>query len=178
MAALQTRASLAAQGDFYLCPLSALQAPPEQIHQEVETQRRQDTRLIEVCRVDEEGTNTCIAQGYETVQTVTAEVDGEEFCWQERRLLVQSVAAAHAAGSSLQERLQDAQQALAELAVRRQGKPRLTERTQVEEAIKAVLKQFRVEGLCRCRSRNTFTSVRYARIGGACRGNAAISLSR
>ena len=31
MAALQTRASLAAQGDFYLCPLSALQASPEQI---------------------------------------------------------------------------------------------------------------------------------------------------
>jgi transposase len=36
---------------------------------------------------------------------------------------------------------------LAELAVRRQGKPRLTERSQVEAAIKAVLKQFRVEGL-------------------------------
>src|SRR5947199_9713797 len=35
MAALQTRAKLAAEGDFYLCPLSALQAPAEQISQEV-----------------------------------------------------------------------------------------------------------------------------------------------
>src|SRR5258708_2529102 len=147
MAALQTRASLAAQGDFYLCPLSALQAPPEQVSQEVETLRRQGTGVIEVCRLDEQGTSTCIAQGYETVQTVTAEVDGEELRWQERRLLVQSMAAAHAAQASLQERLQKAQQALTELAVRRQGKPRLTERTQVEAAIKAVLKQFRVEGL-------------------------------
>jgi transposase len=147
MAALQTRASLAAQGDFYLCPLSALQAPAEQIHQEVEIQRRQGSRLIEVCRVDEKGSSICIAQGYETTQIVTAERDGEELRWQERRLLVQSMAAAHAAQASLQERLHKAQQALAELAIRRQGKPRLTERTQVEEAIKAVLKQFRVEGL-------------------------------
>jgi transposase len=113
----------------------------------VETLRRQGTGVIEVCRLDEQGTSTCIAQGYETVQTVTAEVDGEELRWQERRLLVQSMAAAHAAQASLQERLQKAQQALTELVVRRQGKPRLTERTQVEEAIKAVLKQFRVEGL-------------------------------
>lgn len=147
MAALQTRARLAAQGDFYLCPLSALQAPPEQIQQEVEIQRQQGSRLIDVCRVNEEGTSIGIAQGYETTQTVIAEVDGEELRWQERRLLVQSMAAAHAAQANLQERLRNAQQALAELPVRRQGKPRLTERTQVEEAIKALLKQFRVEGL-------------------------------
>lgn len=147
MAALQTRASLAAQGDFYLCPLSALQAPPEQVSQEVETKRAQGARLIEVCRVDEQGASICIAQGYETVQTVTAQVDGETQCWQERRLLVQSMAATRASQVHLQERVQKAQQALAELTARRQGKPRLTERAEVEEAIKAVLKQFRVEGL-------------------------------
>ena len=147
MAALQTRASIQAHGDFYLCPLSALQAPPEQVSQEVEMQRTQGTRLIEVCRVDEQGTSTCFAQGYETVHTVTAEVDGVSLNWQERRLVVQSMAAAHAAQASLQERVQKAQQALAELTARRQGKPRLTERAEVEEAIKAVLKQFRVEGL-------------------------------
>lgn len=147
MAALQTRAALAAQGDFYLCPLSALQAPPEQISQEVETRRVQGTPLIEVCRVDEQGTSTCLAQGYETVQTVTTQVDGETQCWQERRLLVQSMAATRAAQAHLQERLQKAQQELAELTVRRQGKARLSTRTEVEEATKAVLKRFRVEGL-------------------------------
>src|SRR5581483_6280577 len=47
----------------------------------------------------------------------------------------------------VQERLQKAQQALDDLSLRRQGKPRLRERTEVEEAIKAVLKQFQVEGL-------------------------------
>ncbi len=36
---------------------------------------------------------------------------------------------------------------MATVVVRRQGKPRLNERLQVEETITAVLKQFRVEGL-------------------------------
>jgi transposase len=147
MAALQTRASIAAHGDFYLCPLSALQAPAEQVRQDVENACTQGARLIEVCRLDEEGQNLCIAQGYETIHRVTAQMEGETVSWQERRLLVQSRAATQAAQARLQERWQKAQQALAELVVRRQGKPRLTERMQVEEAIKAVLKQFRVEGL-------------------------------
>src|SRR5436309_5465997 len=147
MAALQTRASIQAQADFYLCPLSALQAPPEQVSQEVESQRRQGARLIEVCRLDEQGIRTCIAQGYETIHTLTAQVDGQTQTWQERRLLVQSLAATQAAQASLHERLQKAEHALQELTARRQGKPRLTERAEVEEAIKAALKQFRVEGL-------------------------------
>jgi transposase len=147
MAALQTRASIAAQADFYLCPLSALQAPPEQVRQEVEAQRRQGAPLLEVYRLDAEGSRRCIAQGYETVHTVTAQVDGETQTWQERRLLVQSLAATQAAQASLGERLQKAEQALQELSARRQGKPRLRERAEVEEAIQAVLKQFRVEGL-------------------------------
>jgi transposase len=147
MAALQTRASIQAQGDYYLCPLSALQAPPAQVQHEVEAQRAHGARLISVERRDEEGKITCLAQGYETVQTVTAQVDGEPQTWKERRLLVQSMAATHTAQASLQERLQKAQHRLQELTTRRQGKARLTERAAVEEAIKEVLTHFRVEGL-------------------------------
>jgi transposase len=44
MAALQTRASIQAQGDSYLCPLSAIQAPPAQVGQEVETLRERPVR--------------------------------------------------------------------------------------------------------------------------------------
>src|SRR5260370_1183588 len=90
MAAVQTRTQIQFQGDYYLCPLSALQAPPSQVQHEVEAQRAQGARLITVCRVDSEGKSTCIAQGYETEETVTAQVDGEPITWKERRLLVQS----------------------------------------------------------------------------------------
>ena len=147
MAALQTRANIQAQKDYYLCPLSALQAPPAQVCQEVEAQRAQGASLLHVKRIDEQGKSTCIAQGYETVQTVMAQVDGQPQTWKERRLLVQSMAATHAAQNHLQERLQRAQQALQDLTARRQGKARLASRADVEEAIKDVLTRFRVEGL-------------------------------
>jgi transposase len=147
MAALPTRASLATQGAFYLCPLSALQASPEQIREEVSHLRAQGAPLIEVSRENDEEQPTRIAQGYETVETVTAEVNGVLHTWQERRLLVQSLAAAHAAEKNVQERIKKAQQALETLTARRQGKARLTERTQVEEGITAILGEFRVQGL-------------------------------
>jgi transposase len=147
MAALHTRATLQAQGDYYLCPLSAVQLPPEQLTEAVQEQRHQGARLLQVVRTDEQGRPSCLAQGYKTVQTLTALVNDQQETWEERRLLVQSIAATHAAGASLQERLHKAQQALQELTARRQGKARLTERAAVEEAIKEVLAHFRVEGL-------------------------------
>jgi transposase len=147
MAALQTRASLQAHGDYYLCPLSALHVSPAQLVQDVEVQRAQGSPLIQVIREDEQGKTTCIAQGYETIQSVTVHLHEQPLMWQERRLLIQSMAAKEAAQANLQERIQKAEHALAELAIRKQGKPRLTERAQVVEQIEAVLKQFRVEGL-------------------------------
>ncbi len=149
MAALQTRAGIQAQGDYYLCPLSAVQASPVVVQQEVEAQRAQGAHLVQVERIDEQGKITCIAQGYETVQMLTVQGDGHPQIWKERRLLIQSIAATHAAQVSLQERLHKAQQALQEWTARRQGKPRLAERTAVEEAIQDVLTRFRVEGLLR-----------------------------
>lgn len=147
MAAVQTRASLQAHGDWYLCPLSALHVSAAQLVQEVEAQRAKGSPLIEVIREDEQGKNTCIAQGYETFQEIAVSLGEQVVVWQERRLLIQSMAAKKAAQIHLQERLQKAEHALVELAVRKQGKPRLTERAQVNEQIEAILKQFRVEGL-------------------------------
>lgn len=149
MAALPTRASIQAQGDYYLCPLSAVQLSPAQIQREVEAQQAQGAHVVQVERVDEQGKISCLAQGYETVEQLSVQVDGQLLTWKERRLVVQSMAAAHAAEVSLQERLQKAQQALQELTARRQGKARLLERTAVEEAIQDVLTRFRIEGLLR-----------------------------
>ncbi len=80
---------------------------------------------------------------------MTVEVNGTPEIWTERRLLIQSMAATRAAQASLRERLPKAQHALSEVATRRQGKPRLTQRLAVEEAITEILAHFRVEGLVR-----------------------------
>jgi len=149
MAALQTRAQLQVKGDFYLCPLSAVQVPADRLQHLVQEQRRQANPVIQVMRTDEHGKSVCIAQGYETAVPLSAEIDEHQVCWEERQLLVQSLAAAHAAQINLQEHLQKAQHALQEVPVRRQGKPRLKGRSAVEEAVHAILTHFRVDGLLR-----------------------------
>jgi transposase len=147
MAALQTRASIHYHGDFYLCPLSAVQVPPEQIQQEVDKLKKQGTPLIKVERLNDRGEHVCIAQGYEIGLNLTSEVNGQTEIWTERRFLVQSTSGAQAAKHALLERLEKAQKAIQEIAVRKQGKQRITNRIEIDQAIKKIEEKFRVEGL-------------------------------
>lgn len=147
MAAEKTRAHIQAQGDFYLCPLSALHVPPATLAQSVEAYLQAGSPLIQVVRQDEAGQPKCLAQGYETLVEMAVK-DGEQtISWQERRLIVQSIDASLAAQASLRERLERAEKAIEELMVRKQGKPRLQSRAQVEEQVRAILSSLRVEGL-------------------------------
>jgi transposase len=147
MAALQTRASIQANGDFYLCPLSALQMPADQVAQELAALRASGEPIIKVERTGADGQIHCIAQGYEQLETITAQIDGVASTWVERRLLVRSMAAQQAAELAMQTRLRQAQTALSELLVRRQGKPVLSDRAAVEQAVAQTVAHFRVEGL-------------------------------
>jgi transposase len=147
MAALETRASIPAAGDDYWCPLSALHMPPERLAQQRAALRKSSQPLIAVERTAAAGQTHCIAQGYEDSQTLTAQVEGVPSTWTERRLLVRSQAAARAAETALHARLKPAQTALAELVVRRQGKPVLADRAEVEQAVAQTVAHFQVEGL-------------------------------
>ncbi len=115
MAALDTRARIQAAEDFYLCPLSALQVPTERLAQDLAALRARGEPIIQVERTQADGQSHCIAQGYEHIETITAQIDGVPVTWAERRLLVQSMAAEIA----LQTRLRQAQTALADPTVRR-----------------------------------------------------------
>src|SRR5229473_7422759 len=143
MAALDTRASIQAHGDYYLCPLSAVQVPAAVLAQQVEAARASGQSLMRVERTQADGQIRCIAQGYEQIETITAQLDGVACTWTERRLPVQSMAAKFSAEQALHTRLKQARQALSELVVRRQGKAVLAERTQVEQAVADTLAQFR-----------------------------------
>src|SRR5229473_1946756 len=65
MAALDTRASIQAAGDFYLCPLSALQVSPEQLSQHLAALRASGRAQSLVERTQADGQTRCIARGYE-----------------------------------------------------------------------------------------------------------------
>jgi transposase len=145
MAALQTRASIHSSKDFYLCPLSLVQMPLDQLRQEVDKLRSEGKQVIRVERLNDKNERMCIAQGYEIRQELTAEMDGQMQTWTERRFLIQSTGAAEAAALSLLERVKKAEQALQNLLVRKQGKPHLKTRMEIDESIQEVIKKFRVE---------------------------------
>src|SRR5947209_7446918 len=147
MAALTTRASIQAHGDYYLCPLSALQVPADLLAQQVEAVRASGQPLIQVERTGVDRQPYCIAQGYDSSAVITAQSEGTSYTWTERRLLVQSLAAAQAAEGGLRRRLSQAQTTLSDLLVRRQGKPVLSDRAAVEHAVADTVAHFRVEGL-------------------------------
>ncbi len=147
MGALETRAGIHAGNDLYLCPLSAMVVPPERLaHLLTEAwSRPEPCKAVE--RQAPNGKPQRIAGGYECVEIITAQVDGTSYTWTERRRLLRSLAQAHEALQGLRTRLEQAQTALADLLVRRQGKPKLTERGAVEQAVTALLKRYQVEGL-------------------------------
>lgn len=147
MAALQTRAMVQFQQDFYLCPLSSIQVSSEEIRQKVDELRKKEAALQSVERLNEKNEMICIAQGYEISQELTTEVNGEMQIWTERRFLIQSTSGLEAATQGLRERLQKAEQAIQALSVRKQGKMRLRTREEVEKAIQEVLKKFQVKEL-------------------------------
>jgi transposase len=146
MAALQTRVSIQFHRDFYLCPLSSVQVPLDQLQREVDKLKNKAIHVISVERVNDKNERVCIAQGYDTSQELTAKVDGQLQTWTERRLLIQSTGVAKAAMHSLLERVNKAEHAIQHLLIRKQGKPHLKTRAEIDEAIQEVMKKFRVEG--------------------------------
>src|SRR5207237_10573639 len=62
MAALETRASIQAHGDYYLCPLSALQVSAEQLAQQLVALRESSQPLRTVERIGVDGQPYCMAQ--------------------------------------------------------------------------------------------------------------------
>jgi transposase len=88
-----------------------------------------------------------MAEGYEQTVTVSGEVKGKTITWTERRLVVRSVQQAKAATEALQARLAKAQVALRHLNEHKQGKKRYHDGASLQQAVQAILKQYRVDGL-------------------------------
>ncbi len=153
MGALDTRAAVAAAGDYYLCPLAATQVPAALLEQYLQEAWVGQQPAGRVERTDAEGAVTHLADVYERSATLTAVVDGwRPVTWTERRLLVRSLAAARTAEAALRARLRRAQEALAALTVPSRGKRRWQTGAEVEQAAQAVLAHHQVAALLRVES--------------------------
>jgi transposase len=151
MGALETRAFTQAGGDYYLCPLSDTQLPPEALEEYLAPLWCGEQELTPIHRERENGERERIAEGYERLELLTAEVDGQTVIWTERRLVLRSLKQAQVAEAALRSRLAKAQQALTALNERGRGKKRFTEVESLQQAAEALVEQHRVQGLLRLR---------------------------
>jgi transposase len=144
MSSLATRAGLAFHRDYYLCPLSAIQAPPTVIAAYLAALAGGEHTLQPIERAREDGTREHVADGFEVSETVQAEHDPWPVTWTERRLVVRSLQQAQTAEQALRMRLAKAQQALAELPVPRPGKRRWESLAALQQAADMLVAQYRV----------------------------------
>jgi len=147
MAALATRAFVAAGGDFYLCPLSETQLSRAQRRELLQPVFAGTQALQPVWRPGPEGQpDELVAEGFSLDVELTATVGAKEVRWTERRWLVRSQAYAQAQEAALERRLEKAEQALRELVVRKQGKKQLFH-AELMAAAEAIVQRDGVEGL-------------------------------
>jgi transposase len=130
MAAVETRGYVASTGDFYLCPLSAVQVSAEELQQLLQPVWEGKQVVIVVHRPgrDEADDPEEVAQGFEFTVTQNTIVAGQEVNWTERRLVVCSTAQARRQTAALEQRLRRATAELEGLNQRKQGKKLLTAR--------------------------------------------------
>src|SRR5713226_82927 len=147
MAALDTRASLEAQQDYYLCPLAAKQMLEEVLDEYLQPVWAGEQALTPVWREREAGKPEQMAEGYERRVTLSREVAGRTISWTERQLIVRSPKLAAAATQALHARLTKAQAELEGLNEHKQGKKRYADGAALQQAAQAILKQHHVDGL-------------------------------
>lgn len=151
MMSLETRAHLQAGGDDYLGPFARTQVSEATLDGYLSGVWTGKQALKSVKRRGANGHLEKVAEGFELSETMTARVGDQEVRWQERRLVIHSLAHAKAAEAALGSRLQKAQSALEALTVRKQGKEPFTEAETLRQAAEKLLQQYDVQGLLQIR---------------------------
>jgi transposase len=147
MASRETRAVIAAAGDFYLCPLPQVQLAEGEFAAALQAVWKGARTLIPVCRERPDGTSELIAEGYEYPVPISQAVGGAVQSWAERRLMVRSVRHAQAAEAALRARVAKAMAQIEALNQRGRGKKRVEEVSTLRHAVVAIVQRYGVENL-------------------------------
>jgi transposase len=158
MAALATRAFVAAGGDFYLCPLADAQLSRAKRRELLRPVWDGTQALQPVWRPGPDGQpDERVAEGFAVDVALTARVGQEMVRWTERRWLVRSQAYAQAHEAALERRLATATAAVRELPTRKQGKKPLFH-AELLRAAAAIVTREGVEGLLESTARAVLTT--------------------
>ena len=148
MAALQTRAFMQEGGDYYLTALPQTGDVPELLESLLQSVWQKKQALEPVSTTPAGEAPKLQFLGYETPRALQTEYKGVLLSWLERVLVVFSVALAKKQRRGLERRLQRAEdQLLALTPPRGRGRRQWQELAPLQDAIQAILKRRRVEGL-------------------------------
>src|SRR3989441_227482 len=147
MASRETRARIAAAGDFYLCPLPQVQLAEGEFDAALEAVCYGEHVLSAVVREGPQGQPEVIAQGYEYPVAMSHKGDGQVESWSERRLVVRSVRHAQAAEAALRARVAKAMAQVEALNQRGRGKKRFATVSAFRQAVVAIVQRYGVEHL-------------------------------
>src|SRR5438105_1295308 len=145
MASRETRAWIANQGAYYLCPLPQVQLAEGELAAALEALDRGEVALSPVCREPQDGESERIAEGYERQAVMAFEAPGTSQTWMERRFVVRSLRHATAAEVSLRARVAQAQAQVEALNQRGRGRKRFEERDELRQAAMAIVQRHQVE---------------------------------
>ena len=146
---LETRLHLEAGGDDYLGPFSSTQVSQARLDGYLKPVWVGEQPLKVIKRRGVNGEMKKIAEGFERCETLTATYDGKVIVWNERHLVVHSLAHAKSAETALRARLEQAQIAIKALVEHKQGKEPIITAEALRQASEKLLKQHDVAGLLR-----------------------------
>src|SRR5262249_15283722 len=147
MASRETRAFLAASGDFYWCPLPQVQLAEGEFDAALEAVWGGDQPLTQVVRANPQGAPEVIAEGYAYPIALSQQGGEQGQTWTERRLVVRSVRQAHAAEVALRARVAKALAQIEALNQRGRGKKRFETVAALRQAVAAIVQRYGVENL-------------------------------
>jgi transposase len=152
MAAIGTRADLVAHQDYYLCPLSAKQMPEAELDRVLDPVFRDvlEPSAIRLPSADgaHDETDEPVALGFVyTAELSGLDQSGQAHTWQERRLVVRSLALAASQEKHLRQRVERAVTEINALDERKQGKQRLPDEATAYQGAAAIMAKHRVAGL-------------------------------
>jgi transposase len=148
MAALETRAELAANRDFYLMPLPRTGDVAAQWDTWIEQALAKPEQLKSLSRLDADDNPEVFARGYEWKRDLTATVADKLRTWTERVQVVQPLGLAQRQGEQLEQRLQRAEAELRGLTPPvKAGHRQHREEATLQAAVAEVLRTRQVEGL-------------------------------
>jgi transposase len=155
MSALNTRATMVAEDDFYLTPLAHRKDEPGLLEELLAPWSDREDEMEHIFLPEdlpEDGQapdpELAVACGFEVSRTRQAEVAGRPVEWQERLLVVRSFQFAQSTQKWLHRRLDRADKALKVLTPSRgRGKRQIKDEAKLLAAIQRIEEKYRVEGL-------------------------------